>query len=141
MLPARLPHILLNGVTGIAVGMATDIPPHNVREVAEATIHMIDNPKAELADVMQFVKGPDYPTEAEITSPQAEIEKIYRTGRGSIKMRAVWHKEGSDIVITLCHTKRLAQNCLSRSPTRCVRRNCQWWKTYAMNRITRTQPV
>ncbi|ANS86344.1 DNA topoisomerase 4 subunit [Vibrio scophthalmi] len=100
MLPARLPHILLNGVTGIAVGMATDIPPHNVREVVDATIHMIDNPKAELSDVMQFVKGPDYPTEAEITSPKAEIEKIYRTGRGSIKMRAVWHKEGSDIVIT-----------------------------------------
>ncbi|EPF9372087.1 DNA topoisomerase IV subunit A [Vibrio parahaemolyticus] len=100
MLPARLPHILLNGVTGIAVGMATDIPPHNVREVADATIHLIDNPKAELPEVMQFVKGPDYPTEAEIISPQAEIEKIYRNGRGSIKMRAVWHKEGSDIVIT-----------------------------------------
>ncbi|KII79924.1 DNA topoisomerase IV subunit A [Vibrio renipiscarius] len=100
MLPSRLPHILLNGVTGIAVGMATDIPPHNVREVVEATIHMIDNPKAELPDVMQFVKGPDYPTEAEITSPKADIEKIYRTGRGSIKMRAVWHKEGPDIVIT-----------------------------------------
>ena len=100
MLPARLPHILLNGVTGIAVGMATDIPPHNVREIADATIHLIDNPKAELPDVMQYVKGPDYPTEAEIISPQADIEKIYRNGRGSIKMRAVWHKEGSDIVIT-----------------------------------------
>ncbi|MDR9829483.1 DNA topoisomerase IV subunit A [Vibrio sp. FNV 38] len=100
MLPARLPHILLNGVTGIAVGMATDIPPHNVREVAEATVHLIDNPKAGLQDMMQFVKGPDYPTEAEIISPAADLEKIYRTGRGSIKMRAVWHKEGSDIVIT-----------------------------------------
>ncbi|UPQ88450.1 DNA topoisomerase IV subunit A [Vibrio sinaloensis] len=100
MLPARLPHILLNGVTGIAVGMATDIPPHNVREVADATIHLIDNPKAELAEVMNFVQGPDYPTEAEIISPKSDLEKIYRTGRGSIKMRAVWHKEGSDIVIT-----------------------------------------
>ncbi len=100
MLPARLPHILLNGVTGIAVGMATDIPPHNVREVADATIHLIDNPKAELSDVMQFVQGPDYPTEAEIISPKADLEKIYRTGRGSIKARAIWHKEGSDIVIT-----------------------------------------
>jgi topoisomerase-4 subunit A len=100
MLPARLPHILLNGVTGIAVGMATDIPPHNVREIADATIHLIDNPKSELADVMQFVKGPDYPTEAEIISPQADLEKIYRTGRGSVKMRAVWHKEGTDVVIT-----------------------------------------
>lgn len=100
ILPARLPHILLNGITGIAVGMATDIPPHNVREIADATIHLIDNPTADLSDVMQFVKGPDYPTEAEIISPQADLEKIYRTGRGSVKMRAVWHKEGSDIVIT-----------------------------------------
>ncbi|GMQ45435.1 DNA topoisomerase IV subunit A [Vibrio sp. 10N] len=100
ILPARLPHILLNGITGIAVGMATDIPPHNVREIADATIHLIDKPKSELAEVMEFVKGPDYPTEAEIISPQADLEKIYRTGRGSVKMRAVWHKEGSEIVIT-----------------------------------------
>ncbi|EMX0222684.1 DNA topoisomerase IV subunit A [Vibrio fluvialis] len=100
MLPARLPHILLNGVTGIAVGMATDIPPHNVREVAAATIHLIDNPQASLLDLMQYVKGPDYPTEAEIISPQIELEKVYRTGRGSVRMRAVWHKEGSDIVIS-----------------------------------------
>lgn len=100
MLPARLPHILLNGVTGIAVGMATDIPPHNVREIAEATIHLIDHPGAELPDVMQYVQGPDYPTEAEIISPKSDLEKIYRSGRGSVKMRAVWHKEGADIVIT-----------------------------------------
>ncbi len=100
MLPSRLPHILLNGVTGIAVGMATDIPPHNVREVADATVHLIDNPKAELGEIMGFVKGPDYPTEAEIISPQSDLEKIYRTGRGSVKMRAVWHKEGNDVVIT-----------------------------------------
>lgn len=100
MLPARLPHILLNGITGIAVGMATDIPPHNVREIADATIKLIDSPKSELSEVMEHVKGPDYPTEAEIISPKSDIEKIYKTGRGSIKMRAVWHKEGSDIVIT-----------------------------------------
>ncbi|MDO6543652.1 DNA topoisomerase IV subunit A [Photobacterium sanguinicancri] len=100
MLPARLPHILLNGVTGIAVGMATDIPPHNAREVANAVVHLIDNPKAELDALMGFVKGPDYPTEAEIITPQSDLEKVYRTGRGSIKMRAVWHKENSDIVIT-----------------------------------------
>ncbi|MGX9418554.1 DNA topoisomerase IV subunit A [Vibrio sp. WJH972] len=100
MLPARLPHILLNGVTGIAVGMATDIPPHNVREVAAATIHLIDKPKSSLPEIMEHVKAPDYPTEAEIISPPTELEKIYRTGRGSIKLRAVWHKEGSDIVIS-----------------------------------------
>ncbi|MCU8489387.1 DNA topoisomerase IV subunit A [Vibrio vulnificus] len=100
MLPARLPHILLNGVTGIAVGMATDIPPHNVREVADATIHLIDNPAAPLMDLMQYVKGPDFPTEAEIITPSSDLEKMYRSGRGSVKMRAVWCKEGSDIVIT-----------------------------------------
>lgn len=100
MLPARLPHILLNGITGIAVGMATDIPPHNIREVAEATIHLIDHPSAQLPDILNYVQGPDYPTEAEIISPKSELEKIYRTGRGSIKARAVWHKEGNDIVIT-----------------------------------------
>ena len=100
ILPARLPHILLNGIMGIAVGMATDIPPHNVREVANATVHLLDNPKADLDQVMDFIQGPDYPTEAEIISSNTDIKKIYRTGRGSIKMRAVWHKEGSDIVIT-----------------------------------------
>ncbi|KLV11232.1 DNA topoisomerase IV subunit A [Photobacterium ganghwense] len=100
MLPARLPHILLNGVTGIAVGMATDIPPHNAREVANAAVHLIDNPKADMDEVMTFVQGPDYPTEAEIITSKADMKKVYRSGRGSIKMRAVWHKENGDIVIT-----------------------------------------
>jgi topoisomerase-4 subunit A len=99
-LPARLPHILLNGITGIAVGMATDIPPHNVREVADACVHLIENPKAEVSDLLDFVKAPDYPTDAEIITPKAEIEKIYQTGRGSIRMRAVYDVEQGDIVIT-----------------------------------------
>ena len=99
-LPARLPHILLNGITGIAVGMATDIPPHNVKEVANACVHLIEQPKAELAAICEHVQGPDYPTDAEIITPKADIEKIYQTGRGSIKMRAVYHVEHGDIVIT-----------------------------------------
>ena len=99
-LPARLPHILLNGITGIAVGMATDIPPHNVREVAGACIHLIESPKADLNELFAFVKGPDYPTDAEIITPQADIEKIYQTGRGSIKMRAIYEIEHGEIVIT-----------------------------------------
>jgi topoisomerase-4 subunit A len=99
-LPARLPHILLNGITGIAVGMATDIPPHNVREVASACVHLIENPKAELEDVLEHVQGPDYPTDAEIITPKADIEKIYQTGRGSIKMRAVYEIEQGEVVIT-----------------------------------------
>jgi len=100
MLPARLPNILLNGTTGIAVGMATDIPPHNIREVATAAIMLLDNPKASLQDVMAHIQGPDYPTFAEIITSPADIAKIYESGRGSIRMRAVWRKEDSDIVIT-----------------------------------------
>ena len=100
LLPARLPHILLNGITGIAVGMATDIPPHNAREVANACLHLIDNPKASLEDLMEFVQGPDYPTEAEIITPRKEIINIYKTGRGSFKSRAVFIVENGEIVVT-----------------------------------------
>jgi topoisomerase-4 subunit A len=99
-LPARLPHILLNGITGIAVGMATDIPPHNVRELVAACVELIDNPKTDLARLMELVPGPDYPTEAEIITPRADIERIYDTGRGSIRMRAVYTEEQGEIVIT-----------------------------------------
>lgn len=99
-LPARLPHILLNGTMGIAVGMATDIPPHNINELADASVMLLDNPKATLDDVLSVVQGPDYPTEAEIITPKAEIAKMYEQGRGSIKMRAVWKKEEGEIVIS-----------------------------------------
>ncbi|MBY4838467.1 DNA topoisomerase IV subunit A [Pantoea sp. DY-5] len=100
MLPARLPNILLNGTTGIAVGMATDIPPHNLREVVEAAVKLIDNPKTTLNELLDIVQGPDYPTEAEIITPRSEIRKIYQSGRGSIRQRAVWKKEDGDVVIT-----------------------------------------
>ena len=99
-LPARLPHILLNGTTGIAVGMATDIPPHNINEIADAAVMLLDNPKARLDDVLEIVQGPDFPTEAEIISPKSEIRKIYEQGRGSIKMRATWKKEEGEIIIS-----------------------------------------
>ncbi|SEQ71219.1 DNA topoisomerase IV subunit A [Basfia succiniciproducens] len=99
-LPARLPHILLNGTTGIAVGMATDIPPHNLNEIADAAVMLLDNPKATLDDLLTLVQGPDFPTEAEIISPKEEIRKIYENGRGSVKMRAVWKKEDGEIIIT-----------------------------------------
>ncbi|MDX5629518.1 MULTISPECIES: DNA topoisomerase IV subunit A [unclassified Brenneria] len=100
MLPARLPNILLNGTTGIAVGMATDIPPHNIREVAAAAVALIDKPGASLDDLLQFVHGPDFPTEAEIITPREEVRKIYQNGRGSVRMRAVWKKEDGEAVIT-----------------------------------------
>ena len=100
ILPARLPNILLNGTTGIAVGMATDIPPHNLREVAQAAIALIDSPKTTLEQLLDIVQGPDYPTEAEIITPRDEIRKMYQTGRGSIRQRAVWKKEEGEAVIT-----------------------------------------
>lgn len=99
-LPARLPHILLNGTTGIAVGMATDIPPHNLNELAEACVKLLDEPTACLADLLEIVQGPDYPTEAEIITPKTDIAKIYEQGKGSIKMRAVWAKEENNIIIS-----------------------------------------
>ncbi|MCI7353261.1 MAG: DNA topoisomerase IV subunit A [[Actinobacillus] rossii] len=99
-LPARLPHILLNGTTGIAVGMATDIPPHNINEVADAAVALLENPKASLDELLSHVQGPDYPTEAEIITPKSEVRKIYEQGRGSIKMRATWKKEEGEIIIS-----------------------------------------
>ncbi len=100
LLPARLPNLLLNGTTGIAVGMATDIPPHNLTEAANACIYLLDNPRADLDAVMDFIKGPDYPTEAEIITPVKEIRETYKTGSGRIKMRAKYHVEHNEIVIT-----------------------------------------
>jgi len=100
ILPARLPNVLLNGGSGIAVGMATDILPHNLREIAGACIHLLDNPKATTKELMKFVKGPDFPTHAEIITPVEEIREIYDTGRGQIKSRAVYVKENGEIVIT-----------------------------------------
>ncbi len=100
LLPARLPHILLNGTTGIAVGMATDLPPHNIREVASACIRLLENSRSTLEELLEHVKGPDYPTEAEIITPQHELATMYETGHGSIRMRAVFEKEDGDIIIT-----------------------------------------
>jgi topoisomerase-4 subunit A len=100
VLPARLPNLLLNGTTGIAVGMSTDVPPHNLREVASALIHMIDNPKATVAELMKHIKAPDFPTGGEIVSSRAEIKEIYANGAGTLRLRAQYKCEGNDIVIT-----------------------------------------
>ncbi|MEX5586020.1 MULTISPECIES: DNA topoisomerase IV subunit A [Pseudomonas] len=100
VLPARLPNILLNGTTGIAVGMATDVPPHNLREVASACVRLLDEPKATVEQLCEHIQGPDYPTEAEIITPRADLLKIYESGRGSIRMRAVYRVEDGDIVVT-----------------------------------------
>ncbi len=99
ILPARLPNLYLNGTTGIAVGMATDIPPHNLREVSAACCHMLEHPKATVEELCEFVKGPDYPTEAEIITPKDDLIKMYETGRGSIRMRATYTIEDGDVII------------------------------------------
>ena len=99
VLPARLPNLLLNGTTGIAVGMATDIPPHNLREVAAACVHLLDEPEATSRQLMKFVKGPDLPTGAEIVSPRADIAEFYDKGVGSFKARATWKLDDDCIVV------------------------------------------
>ena len=99
-LPARVPHVLLNGSTGIAVGMATDIPPHNLREVVSACIHLIDEPEASLAELCRHVKGPDFPSSAEIITPKAELKAMYASGTGSVRCRAIYAIENGNVVIT-----------------------------------------
>jgi len=100
LLPARLPSVLLNGATGIAVGMATDIPPHNLKEVAEAAILMLDKPKSTIADICKIIKGPDFPTGAEIITPKSELIEAYTSGRGSVRMRACYEIERGEIIVT-----------------------------------------
>ncbi len=100
LLPARVPFVLLNGSTGIAVGMATDIPPHNMNEIISACVHLLDKPRATLRDVMTHVKGPDFPSEATIVTPAADIRELYETGRGSVKARAVYTVEAGEVVVT-----------------------------------------
>ena len=99
-LPARLPNILLNGASGVAVGMATDIPPHNMREVGAACIAILRKPKISIEQLCQIIKGPDYPTEAEIITPQSELQSIYETGNGTVRSRAVWEKVNRSIVVS-----------------------------------------
>jgi topoisomerase-4 subunit A len=99
-LPARLPNILINGTTGIAVGMTTDILPHNLREVAAACIHLIDHPRARVEEICAHISGPDFPTGAEIITPSAEILEAYRTGQGNLRMRATYDYDNGDIIIT-----------------------------------------
>ena len=99
-LPSRVPHVLLNGTTGIAVGMATDIPPHNLREVLSACIRLLDDPDATTADLCEHVRGPDYPTVAEIITPRADLIRMYETGNGSVRVRGIYTRENGNVIIT-----------------------------------------
>ena len=100
LLPAQVPNVLLNGAMGIAVGMTTDIPPHNLREVVSACIHLLQNPKATVKELTKFIPGPDYPTDAEIITPKADLLQMYEKGNGSLRMRARYERENGDIIIT-----------------------------------------
>ena len=100
LLPARLPHVLLNGAAGIAVGMATDVPPHNVREIVAACVRLLEAPDASVADLCEHVRGPDFPTEAEIVTPRDELVAMYESGSGSVRMRARFEREDGAIVVT-----------------------------------------
>ena len=100
LLPARLPHVLLNGASGIAVGMATDIPPHNLREVAAACVRLLDQPEATVEQLCEDIPGPDFPTRAEIITPAEDLRQIYRTGTGSVRLRACYECENGTVVIT-----------------------------------------
>ena len=142
MLPARLPNLLLNGASGIAVGMATDIPPHNLREVAAACIHLLDEPEATTRALLKHVKGPDLPTGGEIISPRADLVAFYDTGTGSYKARAVWEVEedSGHVIITRCPSRSRAAACWSRSRSRCARRSCRWSRTCATSPTTRIRP-
>ena len=100
LLPARLPNVLLNGGQGIAVGMSTDIPPHNLNEVVSATVRLLENSRSSVDDLLEHVRGPDFPTGAELITPAEELAELYRTGTGSVKLRAIWEKEGQDVVVT-----------------------------------------
>ena len=126
MLPARLPNVLLNGAMGIAVGMATDIPPHNLREVASACIHLIENPKASVEDLYQHVPAPDFPTEAEIITPPDELLKIYQTGRGSVRGRARWEKEDGVIIISALPHQVSGSKILEQIATQMRNKKLPW---------------
>lgn len=99
-MPARLPHLLLNGTTGIAVGMATDVPPHNLNEIVSALLHLLDDPDASVRDLCEHVKGPDYPSNAEIITPAADLRTLYETGNGSVRARATFTREAHNVVVT-----------------------------------------
>ncbi len=99
-MPARLPHLLLNGTTGIAVGMATDVPPHNLNEIVSALLHLLDDPEASVRELCEHVKGPDYPSSAEIITPAADLLAMYETGHGSVRARATFKKDGNNVVVT-----------------------------------------
>jgi DNA gyrase/topoisomerase IV subunit A len=138
MLPAQVPNVLLNGTTGIAVGMATDIPPHNLREVAAAAIRLLEAPKTTLAELCDIVRGPDFPTAAEIITPPQDIAQIYATGRGALRCAPPGRRSTAISSSRRCRSRLPAPAFWSRLHSRCRRRNCRWSPICATSRTTRT---
>jgi topoisomerase-4 subunit A len=126
LLPARLPNVLLNGATGIAVGMATDIPPHNLREVVSACIRLIEAPRSTLEELCEHVPGPDFPTEAEIITPRPDLLKIYETGRGSVKARSRWEREEGNVVVSALPYQVSGAKILEQIATQMRARKLPW---------------
>ncbi len=141
MLPARVPNLLLNGTTGIAVGMATDVPPHNLREVVAAAIHLLESPRATVEDLCLHIKGPDYPTEAEIITPHEDILKIYQTGHGSVRMRARWAKEDGDVVVYALPHQASGSKILEHIAGQMQAKKLPMVRICAMSRIMKIQPA
>jgi topoisomerase-4 subunit A len=100
LLPAQLPNLLLNGTSGIAVGMSTDIPPHNLREVVTALVRLLEEPDTTVKQLCQHIKGPDFPTGGELVTPRKELHEIYATGNGTLRLRATWERDEDDIIVT-----------------------------------------
>ncbi len=126
VLPSRLPHVLLNGAAGIAVGMATDVPPHNVREVAAACIRLLEDPKVGVAELCEHVKGPDFPTEAEIITPAAELRAMYESGLGSLRLRARYEVEEGAVVITALPYQVSGARVLEQIAAQMLARKLPW---------------
>ncbi len=136
-LPARVPHVLLNGSTGIAVGMATDIPPHNLREVASACIHLLDEPEVSIAALCEHVRAPDFPTPAEIITSRNDLLAMYATATVPCAVVRFIQRNKATSSSPPCLIRYRHRRSSSRSPTRCGRRNCRCWKTCATNPITK----
>ncbi len=141
MLPARLPNILLNGTTGIAVGMSTDIPPHNLREVAQAAIALIDQPKTTLDQLLDIVQGPDYPTEAEIITSRARSVKSTRTDVVQCVCARCGRKKMARWLSAHCRIRFQVRAYWSKLLRKCATKSCRWLTICAMNLTTRTRPA
>ncbi len=137
------PTPLLNGTTGIAVGMATDVPPHNLNEIASALIHLLDNPNATIAALCQYIRGPDYPTAAEIITPPNDLQNLYETGNGSVRTRATYHKEDGNVVITSLPYQVSPSKVIEQIAQQIRSKSYPGWtaKGYAMNLTTKIQCV